>query len=61
MAIEEDEEAVFVNIVGDIKPAEIARIGRALHIHSMDAPLEVQVEGDAKVTVKEGEAKQEDD
>lgn len=53
MAVEEGDEAVFVNIVGNINPAEIGRIGRTFHIDSMDLPVHVEVEGDAKVTVKE--------
>jgi hypothetical protein len=55
MAMEEDDEAVFINVVGNINPAEIGRIGRSFHIKSMDVPVQVEVKGDAKVTVKEGE------
>ncbi len=53
MAIDENDEAAFVNIVGDIKPAEIGWIGRALHVGAMDVPIKVEVEGAAKVTVDE--------
>jgi hypothetical protein len=53
MVVEEDDEAAFINIVGDINPVEIARIGRAFHIDSMDVPIKVEVEGSAKVTVDE--------
>jgi len=55
MAVEDGDEAVFINIVGDISPAEIGRIGRAFHLDSMDIPMKVEVEGDAKVTIDEGE------
>jgi hypothetical protein len=55
MAVEEGDEAVFINIVGDINPAEIGRIGRTFHLDSMDIPMKVEVEGDAKVTIDEGE------
>ena len=57
MAVEDQEEAVFVNVVGNISPAEIGRIGRTFHLDSMDVPIEVEVQGDAKVTVKEREGK----
>jgi hypothetical protein len=60
MAVEEGDEAVFVNIVGSINPAEIGRIGRTFHIDSIDVPIKVEVEGDAKVTVSESEKKHED-
>jgi hypothetical protein len=53
MVVEEDDEAVFVNIVGNINPTEIGRIGRTLHIDSIDKAIKVEVEGDAKVTVGE--------
>lgn len=36
MVIEEDEEATFVNIVGDVDPAEIGRLGRTFDIDGMD-------------------------
>jgi hypothetical protein len=57
MVAEDDEDAAFINVVGDISPTEIGRIGRALHFDSMDVPIKVEVEGDAKVTVDEGEKK----
>jgi hypothetical protein len=60
MAVDEDDEAVFVNVVGNINPAEIGRVGKAFHIDSMDVPIQVEVKGDAKVTVKEGEKKRHD-
>jgi hypothetical protein len=57
MAVEDGDEAVFINIVGDISPAEIGRIGRTFHLDSMDIPMKVEVEGDAKVTIDEGAKK----
>jgi hypothetical protein len=54
MVVGDDDEAAFVNIVGDINPAEIARIGRAFHIDSMDVPIKVEVKGDAEVIVDDG-------
>jgi len=32
MAIEEDHQAVFVNVVGDIKPSQLSMLGDKLHI-----------------------------
>jgi hypothetical protein len=58
MAIDENDEAAFVNIVGDIKPAEIGWVGRAFHIGAIDAPIKVEVEGNAKVTVDETAGKE---
>lgn len=55
MAIEEGDEAAFVNVVGNINPTEIGRIGRTFHIDAMDAPIEVEIKGDAKMTVKGGD------
>jgi hypothetical protein len=55
--VEDGDEAVFINIVGDISPAEIGRIGRTFHLDSMDIPMKVEVEGDAKVTIDEGAKK----
>ena len=37
MAIEEGDEAVFVNIVGTIDPEQIGRIGHSIHIEGLDA------------------------
>ena len=54
MVVEDDEDAVFINVVGDISPAEIGRIGRAFHLNSMDIPVKIGVEGDAEVTIDEG-------
>ena len=36
MVVEEDDEATFVNIVGDVDPAKIGRIGRSFDIDAMD-------------------------
>jgi len=36
MAVEEDDEAAFVNIVGDIDPANIGKLGRTFHMDSID-------------------------
>jgi hypothetical protein len=52
MVVDEGEEAAFINIVGDINPAEIGRLGRALHVDSMDI-LKVEVDGDAEIVVDE--------
>jgi hypothetical protein len=37
MGFEEDGEAVFVNIVGDLDPAQIGRIGRTFDISPLDS------------------------
>lgn len=50
-AIEEDDEAAFINIVGEMNPVEIGRISRALHMDSLDIPMKVEVKGDAEVIV----------
>ena len=36
MVVEEDDEATFVNIVGNVDPAKIGRIGRSFDIDAMD-------------------------
>jgi hypothetical protein len=36
MAIEDDDQAVFVNIVGTIDPEQIGRIGHSIHIDGVD-------------------------
>ena len=36
MVVEEDDEATFVNIVGDVDPAQIGRLGRSFDIDGMD-------------------------
>ncbi len=36
MVVEEDDEATFVNIVGDIDPATIGRLGRSFDIDAID-------------------------
>lgn len=36
MVVDEDDEATFVNIVGNIDPVNIGRIGRAFHMDSID-------------------------
>jgi hypothetical protein len=56
MAVEDGEDAAFVNIVGDINPAEIGKLGRALHIDSMEV-LKVEVDGDAEIIVDESPRK----
>jgi hypothetical protein len=38
MVIEHDAEATFVNIVGPMDPAQIGRIGGAIHINGLDIP-----------------------
>ncbi|MEJ2722500.1 MAG: DUF4252 domain-containing protein [bacterium] len=40
MVVDEDDEATFVNIVGNIDPANIGRIGRAFHMDSIDIDFE---------------------
>lgn len=37
MGFEEDDEVIFVNIVGDIDPAEIGRIGSKFNISPLDS------------------------
>ena len=37
MGFENPDEAVFVNIVGDIDPAQIGRLGSTLHISPLDS------------------------
>ena len=32
IALEENKQAVFVNVVGDIKPAQLSMLGEKLHI-----------------------------
>lgn len=61
MVIGDDDEAAFINIVGNINPAEIGRIGRTFHIDSMDIPLKVEVKGDAQVIVDDGEKNEDSD
>ncbi len=36
MVVDDDDEAVFVNIVGTIDPAKIGRLGHGLHIDALD-------------------------
>jgi hypothetical protein len=36
MVIEEDEDAVFINVVGDVDPAQIGRIGDAFDIDDLE-------------------------
>lgn len=36
MAVEDDDEAAFVNIVGKINPENIGKIGRSFHMDSID-------------------------
>ena len=56
MALDDDDDgAVFINIVGDVRPADIAKIGRALHMDSLDVPVRVEVDGDAQIIVDEKE------
>jgi hypothetical protein len=57
MVVEDDEDAAFINVVGDINPAEIGKLGRTLHLHSMDIPMKVEVEGDAEIVVDENAKK----
>ena len=61
MVVGDDDEAVFINIVGNINPAEIGRIGRTFHIDSMDIPVQVEVKGDAQVIVDDHEEKEDTD
>jgi hypothetical protein len=37
MAVEPGDEAAFVNIVGDIDPAQIGRLGRKFDIEPLDS------------------------
>jgi hypothetical protein len=48
MAIEDDGEAAFVNIIGDIDPAQIGRIGRTFHIDSLEIPIEIRDDSKTK-------------
>jgi hypothetical protein len=43
MAIEEDDEAVFVNIVGDIDPAQLGKLSDKFNIPKMNS-LEIEAE-----------------
>jgi hypothetical protein len=61
MVVGDDDEAAFINIVGNINPAEIGRIGRTFHIDSMDIPFKVEVKGDAQVIVDDGEENEDAD
>ncbi len=36
MVVDDDDEAVFVNIVGTIDPTQIGRLGHGLHIDALD-------------------------
>jgi hypothetical protein len=36
MAVEDDDQAVFVNIVGTIDPEQIGRVGHSIHIDGVD-------------------------
>lgn len=54
MAVEDDGDAAFINVVGDINPTEIGRIGRTFHIDSMDVPMKVEIDADADIVVDEG-------
>jgi len=55
MAVGDGDEAVFINIVGDIRPAEIGRIVRAFHSDSKDIPVKLDVKGDAQIIVDDDE------
>jgi len=57
----EDDEATFVNIVGNIDPAKIGEIGRSLHIDGMDYPIKVKIDGDTKVIIENEEKKDKKD
>lgn len=59
MVVEDDDEATFVNIVGNFDPSEIGRIGRSFHIDSMDIPIKIEMDGDAKVIIDKEENKEE--
>lgn len=37
IAVEDDKEAVFVNIVGDIHPEDVGRLGKYLNIEELDS------------------------
>jgi len=58
---DDDDEAVFINIVGDIRPADIVKIGRTLHLDSLDVPVHVEVDGDARIIVDEKEPESDGD
>ncbi len=57
MVVEDGEEAAFINVVGDINPAEIGKLGRTFHLDSMGFPMKVEVEGDAEIVVEESAKK----
>ncbi|UCG53042.1 MAG: DUF4252 domain-containing protein [Candidatus Latescibacterota bacterium] len=55
MAIEDDDEAVFVNIVGKIDPTQLGRIGRfCIGSDSIDIPMEIQIDDDEEDDDDEG-------
>jgi len=55
MVVEDGEDAAFINVVGDINPAEIGKLGRTFHLDSMGFPMKVEVEGDAEIVVEESD------
>jgi hypothetical protein len=47
MVVEDDDEATFVNIVGNIDPVNIGKIGRAFHVNSIDIDFDDHENDDA--------------
>jgi hypothetical protein len=46
MIVGEDGQFVFVNLVGEIDPAQLGHLGRGLHLDSLEQ-LDLEDDGDA--------------